>query len=95
MAKLGEDRYYKRNGQQFLKMEHFDLEDMFGRRQKPDLKINISKSRDINPPFHEQMNILVINSGRALARHVGFFAVVEGARASRVQIESELDSQIS
>ncbi len=85
MAKLGEDRYYKRNGQQFLKMEHFDLEDMFGRRQKPDLKINISKSRDINPPFHEQMNILVINSGRALARHVGFFAVVEGARIIRVE----------
>ena len=30
MAKLGEDRYYKRSGDSFRKMEHFDLEDMFG-----------------------------------------------------------------
>jgi len=33
MAKLGEDRYYKRSGDSFYRMEHFDLEDMFGRRQ--------------------------------------------------------------
>jgi hypothetical protein len=35
MAKLGDDRYYKRSGASFYRMEHFDLEDMFGRRQKP------------------------------------------------------------
>jgi hypothetical protein len=37
MAKLGEDRYYKRSGDSFYRMEHFDLEDMFGRRKKPKL----------------------------------------------------------
>src|SRR5262249_33289270 len=37
MAKLGEDRYYKRSGTSFLRMEHFDLEDMFGRRPRPKL----------------------------------------------------------
>lgn len=37
MAKLGEDRYYKRSGASFYVMEHFDLEDMFGRRKKPKL----------------------------------------------------------
>jgi predicted HTH transcriptional regulator len=31
MAKLGEDRYYKRSGSQFLRMEHFEVADMFGR----------------------------------------------------------------
>jgi hypothetical protein len=39
MAKLGEDRYYKRSGDSFYKMEHFDLEDMFGRRKKPRLSL--------------------------------------------------------
>ena len=37
MAKAGEDRYYKRSGASFYRMEHFDLEDMFGRRLKPKL----------------------------------------------------------
>lgn len=41
MAKLGEDRYYKRSGASFYRMEHFDLEDMFGRRKKPSLNLNV------------------------------------------------------
>ena len=40
MAKLGENRYYKRSGDSFYQMEHFDLEDMFGRRRKPKLKMS-------------------------------------------------------
>jgi hypothetical protein len=39
MAKLGEDRYYKRNGARFVCLEHYDLEDMFGRRPHPKLKV--------------------------------------------------------
>jgi hypothetical protein len=39
MAKFGEDRYYKRAGDSFYRMEHFDIEDMFGRRQKPQLRL--------------------------------------------------------
>lgn len=39
MAKAGEDRYYKRSGDSFRKMEHFDIEDMFGRRKKPKLSL--------------------------------------------------------
>jgi hypothetical protein len=38
MAKLREDRYYKRNGSAFHRLEHFDLEDLFGRRPKPVLR---------------------------------------------------------
>ncbi len=39
MAKMGEDRYYKRSGDSFYRLEHFDLEDMFGRRPRPKLEI--------------------------------------------------------
>lgn len=40
MAKLGEDRYYKRSGDSFYRMEHYDVQDMFGRRRRPELKLN-------------------------------------------------------
>jgi hypothetical protein len=40
MAKATLDRYYKRSGDSFLKMEHFDVADMFGRRPKPLLGIS-------------------------------------------------------
>ena len=40
MAKLGEERYYKRIGDSFYRMEHFDLEDMFGRRKGPKLVLS-------------------------------------------------------
>lgn len=39
MAKLGEDRYFKRSGDSFYKMEHFDIADMFGRRRRPRLEM--------------------------------------------------------
>jgi len=39
MAKLGEDRYYKRSGDHFYRMEHFDIADMFGRRARPELRL--------------------------------------------------------
>jgi len=44
MAKLGEDRYYKRSGDQFRRMEHFDVADMFGRRSRPNLQLFLTPS---------------------------------------------------
>lgn len=41
MAKLGEDRYYKRAGDRVYRMEHFDIADMFGRRARPKLELTI------------------------------------------------------
>lgn len=42
MALGGEGRYYKRSGSSFYPMEHFDLEDMFGRRRKAILQLTCS-----------------------------------------------------
>lgn len=39
MARAGEDRYYQRIGQSFLRMEHFQIADMFGRRARPSLSL--------------------------------------------------------
>lgn len=46
MAKSGEDRYFKRSGDSFVRMEHFDVQDMFGRRARPALELHAEiKSR--------------------------------------------------
>lgn len=63
MAKLGEDRYYKRSGDSFYKMEHFDLEDMFGRRKKPKIRLvaRVNRPRD-------EVVIGILNEGRGTAK---------------------------
>jgi hypothetical protein len=63
MAKAGEDRYYKRSGDSFRKMEHFDLEDMFGRRKKPKLCVF---TRVI--PNRMEVVVGVKNEGRGTAK---------------------------
>lgn len=63
MAKLGEDRYYKRSGDTFYKMEHFDLEDMFGRRKKPKLTLEAEFIQN-----RGEILIGVRNDGRGTAK---------------------------
>ena len=65
MAKLGEDRYYKRSGDSFYKLEHFDLEDMFGRRPKPKLECAI---RIIGNDLDSRIIIGIRNEGRGSAK---------------------------
>jgi hypothetical protein len=77
MAKLGEDRYYKRSGASFYKMEHFDLEDMFGRRQKPSLEIVLEEGA--KQDGNEDLTVLLLNQGRAVARHAGFLMHFQNA----------------
>ncbi len=64
MAKLGEDRYYKRSGDSFYKMEHYDISDMFGKRQQPKLDIHYMV---LNPGPRASVKIGLLNEGRATA----------------------------
>lgn len=70
MAKLGENRYYKRIGDGFYKMEHYDVSDMFGRRKRPQLSVFY---RVVGRYDNAQVNIGLRNEGRATAR-APFFA---------------------
>ena len=70
MAKLGENRYYKRTGDSFYKMEHYDIADMFGRRRKPKLVVFY---RCIEFGENAALTIGLRNDGRATAR-APFFA---------------------
>jgi predicted HTH transcriptional regulator len=84
MAKLGEDRYYKRSGDSFYRMEHFDLEDMFGRRQKPHLNTHLSVVPVLQDYSQEEMRITLENDGRAIAKHVSLVVQLENADITSV-----------
>ena len=66
MAKGRLDRYYKRSGDSFLKMEHFDVADMFGRRPHPALSLSYSIHATGDRTFRVVLSIE--NTGRGTAR---------------------------
>jgi hypothetical protein len=76
MAKAGEDRYYKRSGASFYKMEHFDIEDMLGRRKKPRLSLFVhpyAREYSSGPDgriFEAGVNYGLRNEGRGLAKYL-------------------------
>ncbi|MEM6251320.1 MAG: ATP-binding protein [Cyanobacteria bacterium P01_D01_bin.156] len=76
MAKAGEDRYYKRSGDSFYKMEHFDIEDMFGRRKRPllSLKANIQPgsitTSGNQKHYRPNITLIIENIGRGSARSI-------------------------
>jgi predicted HTH transcriptional regulator len=84
MAKLGEDRYYKRSGDSFYRMEHFDLEDMFGRRQRPFLGLEIVRGPAEDDNLLEDLSFRVTNTGRAVAKHSGFWLRLDNAEIKSV-----------
>ncbi|MCJ7708839.1 MAG: ATP-binding protein [Anaerolineales bacterium] len=73
MALLGERRYYKRNGDSFYPMEHFDLEDMFGRRKKPKLSL-FAKVHGVGPRTSITIGIQNEGRGSAVAPYLAFNA---------------------
>jgi len=79
MAKFREDRYYKRSGDSFYRMEHFDIADMFGKRKTPKLEIFYTikpagSSRLSGRPekLRYQIKFGIVNNGRGSAHHIYF-----------------------
>lgn len=70
MAKLGENRYFKRIGDGFYKMEHYDIADMFGKRRRPKLSVFF---RVVGTHGNCDVHLGLRNEGRATAR-APFFA---------------------
>ena len=77
MAKGGEDRYYKRSGDRFIKMEHFDVEDMFGRRVRPNLSLCYRIKRGLSRQGDKLGFFIILsifNDGRGTA-HAPYLSV--------------------
>lgn len=64
MARLGEDRYYVRASGAFLRMEHFQIADMFGRRARPVLRVAAERLDGSNG----EVRVSVTNHGRGPAQ---------------------------
>jgi len=63
--------YWVRTSTGFRRMEHFELEDVFGRRRRPALKIRMLLREDPSRQ-HDQLHFAILNEGRVVARHAGF-----------------------
>jgi hypothetical protein len=71
-AMLADREYYKRTTEGFYRLEHFDLEDMFGRRPHPSLTLWVQL---IKAPSNEESERLIFsfsNEGRGVAKYAGF-----------------------
>jgi hypothetical protein len=71
MAKMGDDRYYKRSGDSFYRLEHFDLEDMFGRRPRPMLELS-TRIKGSGSKVEIIIGIKNVGRGSAKAPYIGF-----------------------
>lgn len=73
-AMLADREYYKRSTEGFYRLEHFDLEDMFGRRPTPRLAVRISLHRRGSSggggrtEYKGHVVIAIENTGRGSAR---------------------------
>lgn len=67
-------QYYKRHGDRFQYMEHFEIEDMFGRRARPKLSLDISLRKVVNskPDPTYGLVVHIHNDGKAISQHYGF-----------------------
>ena len=89
MALAGHDRYFKRTDDRCYRMQHFDVADMFGRRQRPALKVSYHLSGGVSVQGHQgtkrrvRIQIVLSNQGRASA--VAPFIQLAGASPFRVE----------
>lgn len=71
-AILAEHMYWRRVSTGTRRMEHYELEDTFGRRLRPKLRFfGELRSRPEGDP-HEELHFFLLNEGRGVARHSGF-----------------------
>jgi hypothetical protein len=76
-AMLADREYYKRTTEGFYRLEHFDLEDMFGRRPHPVLNLDLELRPRAGDDPHEELHFGLQNVGRGLAKYCGFLCRFE------------------
>jgi Putative DNA-binding domain len=76
-AMLSNREYYKRSTEGFYRLEHFDLEDMFGRRPHPSLSVIVELRPRPGDDPHEEVYFSFRNDGRGIAKHAGFLCIFE------------------
>ena len=65
-------------------MEHYELEDAFGRRLRPSLNLELELLPRQGGDPHDDLHFYLSNEGRGLARHSGFVCSLKNARLDGV-----------
>lgn len=90
MAKYGDDRYYFRSGDSFVKAEHPQIADMFGRRPHPDLELGVRvfKTSKTSGMQHFHIELGIENRGRGLALYPALFVTWQpkGDYSTNIQV---------
>jgi hypothetical protein len=76
-AMLAEREYFRRSTEGFYRLEHFDLEDAFGRRPHPVLLASFELRPRLGDDPHEEVWVALRNEGRGMARYIGMICVFE------------------
>ncbi len=71
-AVLADHQYWHRVSTGHRRMEHYELEDVFGRRLRPSLQLLLELRPRPNDDPHEELHFFLLNEGRGLAHHAGF-----------------------
>jgi hypothetical protein len=76
-AMVAEREYWRRTSTGFRKMEHYELEDSFGRRLRPVLRLLLELRPRPEADPHEELHFFFLNEGRGIARHAGFVCRID------------------
>jgi schlafen family protein len=75
VKRIGEREYWKRAGDGFYRMEHFDIADMFGRRRRPRVRLawRVDRREQMSVQGQHWLTFSIVlslkNDGRAIARY--------------------------
>ncbi|MCI0366392.1 MAG: ATP-binding protein [Phycisphaerales bacterium] len=81
-AVLADREYYRRTSNGHQRMEHYELEDVFGRRLRPSLKLKVELHPRPDPDEHEELHFSCLNEGRGVAKHFGLFCALADVKVA-------------
>jgi hypothetical protein len=82
-----DNKYYRRTSNGSRQMEHIELEDMFGRRQRPVLKLRIALAQTMYRDVPcELLELGLLNEGRAVAKYSNVFCELKDTTISKIEV---------
>jgi hypothetical protein len=79
-ATLADHQYWRRISTGHRRMEHYELEDVVGRRLRPSLRLALELRLRPDPDEHEELHFYFLNEGKGVAKHSGLLCSLTDVR---------------